>query len=112
MARDDHATIMPLLPHSRVKSECRNANLATIEESNFTMIQNSVGHGASRTRKPKEARSTGRALRFCAAYCPIICFALSGVIAVVATVTVVGTLSAQSSRIDFAMLIASGAPVG
>ena len=45
-------------------------------------------------------------------YLPIIDLAFSGVIAVVATVTVVGTLSAQSSSIDFAMSIASGAPVG
>lgn len=43
---------------------------------------------------------------------PIIDLALSGVIAVVGTVTVVGTLSAQSSRIDFAMSIACGPPVG
>ena len=46
------------------------------------------------------------------AYLPIIDLALSGVIAVVATVTVVGTLSAQSSRMAFAMSIASGPPVG
>lgn len=43
---------------------------------------------------------------------PIMLFALSGVIAVVSTVTVFGTVSAQSSRIDFAMSIASLAPVG
>src|SRR5215471_5774187 len=35
--------------------------------------------------------------------CPIICLALSDVIAVVGTVTTVGTFSAQSSRIDFAI---------
>jgi hypothetical protein len=42
----------------------------------------------------------------------ISCFAFSGVIAVVGTVTTVGTFSAQSSRIDFAISIASGPPVG
>jgi hypothetical protein len=41
-----------------------------------------------------------------ALYFPISDLALSGVIAVVGTVTVAGTLSAQSSKIDFAMSIA------
>jgi hypothetical protein len=45
-------------------------------------------------------------------YLPIIDLALSGVIAVVGTVTVVGTFSAQSSRIAFAISIACGPPVG
>lgn len=43
---------------------------------------------------------------------PIICLALSGVTAVVGTVTVVGTLSAQSRRMALAISIASGPPVG
>ena len=42
----------------------------------------------------------------------LLAVALSGVIAVVGTVTVVGTLSAQSSRMDFAISIACGPPVG
>lgn len=45
-------------------------------------------------------------------YLPIICLALSGVMAVVSTVTVGSTDDAQSSNIDFAMSIASFAPVG
>ena len=56
--------------------------------------------------------SAGRVVRENAAYLPIIGLTLSGVIAVVGTVTVVGTLSAQSSRIAFAISIACGAPVG
>jgi hypothetical protein len=43
---------------------------------------------------------------------PISDLALSGVIASVGTVTVVGTVSAQSSRIALAISIASGPPVG
>ena len=39
-------------------------------------------------------------------YLPIIDLAFAGVTAVVGTVTVAGTLSAQSSKIDFAMSIA------
>jgi hypothetical protein len=46
------------------------------------------------------------------AYLPISDFALSGVIAVVGTVTTVSTFSAQSSRIFLAISIASGPPVG
>ncbi len=46
------------------------------------------------------------------AHLPISDFALSGVIAVVGTVTTVSTFSAQSSRIFLAMSIASGPPVG
>jgi hypothetical protein len=46
------------------------------------------------------------------AFLPIIDLALSGVIAVVGTATVVGTLSAQSSRIALAISIACGLPVG
>lgn len=45
-------------------------------------------------------------------YLPIICFAFSGVMAVVSTVTVGSTDDAQSSNIDFAMSIASFPPVG
>ncbi len=45
-------------------------------------------------------------------YLPIIALALSAVMAVVSTVTVGGTDVAQSRRMDFAMSIASLAPVG
>lgn len=45
-------------------------------------------------------------------YLPIICLAFSAVMAVVSTVTTAGTEAAQSRRIDFAMSIASLAPVG
>jgi hypothetical protein len=62
--------------------------------------------------KSGRPRKVGRDLLFAVPYFPIIDLALSGVIAVVGTVTVVGTLSAQSSRIDFAISIASGPPVG
>ena len=58
-------------------------------------------------KRQRPALSGGRRYQFV-----IIDLAFSGVIAVVSTVTVVGTSVAQSSRIDFAMSIASFAPVG
>jgi len=47
-----------------------------------------------------------------AAHLPIRLLAFLSVMARVGTVTVVGTEAAQSSRIDFAIAIASGPPVG
>ena len=47
-----------------------------------------------------------------APYFPIRLLAFLSVMARVGTVTVVGTEAAQSSRIDLAIAIASGAPVG
>lgn len=57
----------------------------------------------------RQMRPAGLSLRL---YLPIICFAFSGVMAVVSTVTVGSTDDAQSSSIDFAMSIASFPPVG
>ena len=75
-----------------------------------------VPEGRSLAAQEREKRSLHWSARgavlVAQGYLPIIALALSGVIAVVATVTTVGTLSAQSSRIDFAMSIASGPPVG
>ena len=63
----------------------------------------------NRSGRPSKA---GRTCTLLDPYLPISDLALSGVIAVVGTVTVVDTLSAQSSRIAFAISIASGPPVG
>jgi len=57
-------------------------------------------------------RAGGHEGRLPWAYLPISDLALSGVIAVVGTVTTVSTFSAQSSRIFLAISIASGPPVG
>ena len=85
----------------------RRESLAGATEARLVIRTETVVVTPTRPR-----RTRPRLFRPTPAYCPIICLALSGVIAVVATVTVVGTLSAQSSRIDFAMSIAWDAPVG
>jgi hypothetical protein len=69
----------------------------------------SLARGPLRSGRPSKA---GRTCTLLDPYLPISDLALSGVIAVVGTVTVVDTLSAQSSRIAFAISIASGPPVG
>ena len=63
-------------------------------------------------RPPLHGRAGGHEGQLPRAYLPISDLALSGVIAVVGTVTTVSTFSAQSSRIFLAMSIASGPPVG
>jgi len=68
--------------------------------------------GSLERRPPLLGRAGGHEGQRFRAHLPISDFALSGVIAVVGTVTTVSTFSAQSSRIFLAMSIASGPPVG
>jgi hypothetical protein len=89
--------------------------LRTCEEAGITVtLPKPMTSGASRDSSAWQARPISGRARQCEDFVQLCtsCFALSGVIAVVGTVTTVGTFSAQSSRIDFAISIASGPPVG
>lgn len=77
----------------------------------FLIANAKVTAGLNERARPMSGRARRAMCEDFVQFC-ISCFALSGVIAVVGTVTTVGTFSAQSSRTDFAISIASGPPVG